>query len=325
MQHQTALDALTDLAVEVVTSGFALATEQHGTASDLGRKLREGATVQALLGPQLSKLATALSGDIERKTAVRYAAYLKHPRLGREPLIDEAENADISLNVAIVAAQASCNASTSVALALAILRVRAITQATGPACIYPPRGQANLGRTGQRQRRREITAADVPDAIAEVLLGSCNSTDEQAELTERLRAFEHSQYNEFGLVTKVLALVEKPDGQSVLHTISSRIRQARLDRGVDPDVVAPPRSELRNVRAVDGAVTSPRASSRATSVSEAVDFIPSSSAPSQDAAPLPSAAAAASVLARLEQRGPKGLSTKERLKLAHASRARPQQ
>lgn len=314
MDIQTTFDALSDLVADVISAGFMAAIAQHDTTREIAQNLRDGALVQALLGAQLTKLLGSIAGDAERKTAIRYASYLKHPRLGRGPLIDEAEDADASLNEAVIAAQSSTGVGPKVTLALAILRVRAITQAIGPACIYPPHERTAPGRKGQRQRRREITAADVPDEVAEILLRPVGSVDDQAALVRSLAEIESGEHNRGALVTKIIALVDQPDGHVVLNTIAGRIRRARFERSELADSSLPVPSSSQVLRTVSTPLSPPVG--RGDEIGGTVAAMAAAqSQPSSDT-PAPGTA----LRARFEQRGPKILSGKERLAQSQAKR-----
>jgi hypothetical protein len=336
MDIQTTFDALTDLVAEVISASFMSTIAEHDATRKTAQNLRDGALVQALLGAQLAKLVSFVTVDAERKTAIRYSAYLKHPRLGRGPLIDEAEDADVSFNVAAIAAQRSPGATQKIDYALAALRVRAVTQAIGPACIYPPHDAAMPGRTGSRQRRREITAADVPDEVAAILLRPISSEEDQAALVRSLRELEPGEHNRGALVTKIIALADQPEGHVVLNTIAGHIRRARFERGTgtDPEGRLEPASlpvrtttKAPPVSASEKPVVPSQITSRVETASSSQSQTSTRRSPpaSTEVSHANAPPLAAPLRAGLEHRGTKVPSARDRLAQAHAQRrARPQ-
>ncbi|WP_242154030.1 hypothetical protein [Sphingomonas sp. BAUL-RG-20F-R05-02] len=225
------LDRLTDVLADWICEAFAADARRHGVMRDRAREFREGELVQAVIRPELAALLKATGEGVERKTAERFRMYRSHPRLGREPLIDEGEAADATINTAVLFAQGSPSPSAFSQIELASIRVRAITAAVGPKCIYPSKEKGGTGRTGPRLRRREITAADVPATVAEALALAAASDRPAENASARLRPLEASALNVAGLVSKLLALAALPNGDQHIITIAGRIVHARSLRG----------------------------------------------------------------------------------------------
>lgn len=233
---------LTDVFAEAVCAGFLADMDRMEEVRDEAEVLRAGAAAQAALGATLDHIAAALIGQVTRKAAARYRQYRDHPRHGREPLIDEAEMADVSFNHAVVAAQANPGPRAVLGVTLATIRVQAITDAIGSACVYP-KGSFR----GRRQRRRDITAADVPPAVGDLVLRTDEGGLDAEQAWAELRELEHGPENEHGLVSKLLVLRARPDGEQIIRDVAARVRRARVERGVSvstsPDVYgggAPP-------------------------------------------------------------------------------------
>lgn len=229
-------DGLSAAVADVVDSGIAI--------SDRRKTLVTGATIQALLGPKLAELVKGLGADIERKTAERFQAALDHPRYGREPIIDELENAEVAFNEAVLAAQRDGSLANIVAVMLAGIRLSAVTTVVGEACVVPPIVDGGKGRTGPKQRRRKITADDVPSQIKELVCRAAFDASEDDAAIAELGELRGTTVDRGGIVTKIVALAQLEGGRKFVNEIATRIKKASPDSAKLTDVVVPDRKTL---------------------------------------------------------------------------------
>lgn len=223
MQHlQSALDALIGVATDVVVGGVASSVHGHQSACDAAADLRSEVALQKVVGPALYKLAYGMSAEVERRAVPRFRSILAHPRRGREQLIDELDDADTEFNTAIHEAGSSPTPAAALRLALAIIRVRAITMALGEQAFADPRGPK--GGATPTPRRREIKAADLGEDVARAVIAAVDAGDQWHAALEPLRALEATGANRSGVATKILAFADMPDGRAILERIAASAR-----------------------------------------------------------------------------------------------------
>lgn len=311
-----ALAALLDGVADVLISGLGDAAAVHDESRAMQAELRGHATTRALLGRQLSGLASSLTGEVQRRTEPRYAAYLQHPRYGREQHIDEAEAADRSLNKTLLPLLDAPTPAHAVAFWGAAVRVRAITAVMGTACIYPPVGQG----AGVRQRRREMTAADVPAPVASVLLAAADGEMEHADAIIALQALESTEHNLGAAVTKLVALLEHADGIVHLNQVAGTLRRAMFNRDQQGERAGQARATVGSV--ANGAALAPRSQRAEGEIREARTPInqPVNSAPARahQASPPPALMAGGRAKSALERLGSSGSTLQQRLAASHA-------
>ncbi|QDZ06895.1 hypothetical protein FPZ24_04885 [Sphingomonas panacisoli] len=294
--------ALIDAAVEAVTAGLDEAAADHHAMRAKGQELRDNAAMVALLGPRLYKLARTILGEVERRSVPRFAAAFAHVRYSKDPPVNELEDARRTLNRALLKTQSSPDAMAMFLLAVATVRVRAITLALGPLCVAVP------PRAGRKElRRREIDAADVDPEVADLIIAMTDGGWEAA--LAQLRALETAPTNRIGIVTSLIALAEDSDGYALLNKIAVRLRRAGFNRAaagrLEENAPLPPRTP------------DPIVDER---VPHAVDVQPGREA--RDETPSEPIVAASSVTARFRANPSGKLSPTERLRRSQEAHAR---
>ncbi len=234
-----AVDAIGNLLCEAAFAGFDAAVDQHQKSRTMGAELRGRAIALALLGPQLNRLAEEIIGEAVRKTVARYNAYLRHPRYGRDALVVELEDAQKSLHDAILNTSGMGPALHAFYLAIAIIRVRAITIAIGSECIAEPVPSGQQKKRAPSLRRRKITAVDIPDDIAEILLNSTNGPEHWLAAITNLAAIRGTALDVGAIATKLSALAELDDGPEIFNQIITRLRSAGYSREANAPAADP--------------------------------------------------------------------------------------
>ena len=215
--------ALIDAAVEAVTAGLTEATADHLAMRAKGENLRDQAAMFALLGPRLYMLARTILGEVERRSVPRFAAALDHVRYSTDAPVNELEDARRTLNQALLKTEKTPSVMSIFLLAIAIVRVRAITLALGPECVAVP------PRPGRKElRRRNIDEADIDPEVGDLLIAMTEG-DWNGALV-RLHALEREPANRVGIVTSLVALAESAEGHVHLNRIATRLQRARFDR-----------------------------------------------------------------------------------------------
>lgn len=221
-QFQSALDALIGIATEVVVCGAASSALGYESARANAIDLRSEAALQEIVGPALYKLALGMSAEVERRATPRFKSILAHPRHGHEQLIDELDNADTELNIAIHSATSSSNAAAKFRVAFAIIRVRAITMAAGEQAFADPRRPK--GGNAPTRRRRAIKPTDLGEEVARAVIAAVDTGDRWHTALEPLRMLEPTGANRNGVATKILAFADMPDGHAILERIAANAR-----------------------------------------------------------------------------------------------------
>lgn len=232
--------ALIDAMVDAVVAGLDDAAAAHSAMRGKGEELRARAAAAALLGPKLSKLALLLLGEVERKAMPRYAAYLNSVRYSSDAPINELEDARRSLNSAVLAASGERSPAQALDLALAIVRMRAITTAIGAQCMAEPARGKKKGKGGPELRRREIDASDIPPVVAQAVLAMTQGAGDWDAGLAVLRELETTPANGIGLVSSLLALAHTADGHAHLNLIATRLQRAQFNRGAAAASSFPP-------------------------------------------------------------------------------------
>ncbi len=215
--------ALIDAMAEAVTAGLAEATADHQAMRAKGENLRDQGAMFALLGPRLYMLARTILGEVERRSVPRFAAALDHVRYSTDAPVNELEDARRTLNQALLRTEKTPGAMSILLLAIAIVRVRAITLALGPECVAVP------PRPGRKElRRRKIEEADIDSEVGDILVAM--TEDDWDGALVRLHALEREPANRVGIVTSLVALAESADGHVHLNKIAARLQRARFDR-----------------------------------------------------------------------------------------------
>ncbi|MBR0553734.1 hypothetical protein [Stakelama marina] len=243
MDHLSGVfDALCNVLIESVVAGFDAVVDQHEASRNRGAHLRGHAAALALLGPKLHQLAEELGDEVVRRTVPRYEAYLRHPRFSSDALVVEVEDAEKTLNDLLLDQTGSPTASQMLYLWMAILRMRAITIALGAECVAEPIPSRARKQTAPSPRRREITAADIPNEIAAILLNATDGPDQWAEAIAGLAAHRGTALDRGGIATKLSALAECDDGPEYFNRIITRLRSA----GYVPDADTRAANDVRN-------------------------------------------------------------------------------
>lgn len=225
-----AVDAIGNLLCEAAFAGFDAAVDQHQASRATGAELRDGAVAHALLGPCINRLLQEITGQAIRKTVPRLNAYRRHPRYRRDALVFELEDAEKSLHDAIVNTSRSGPMLSVFNIVIAIIRVRAITIALGPECTAEPVRAGQQRKSAPTPRRRAMTAADIPDEIAEILLNSTNGPEHWAAAITNLAAIRGTALDVGAIATKLSALAELEDGPEIFNQIITRLLSAGYTR-----------------------------------------------------------------------------------------------
>ncbi|WP_156678172.1 hypothetical protein [Sphingomonas profundi] len=311
-----ALGALLDGVADVLTSGLGDAAAVHDESRAMQAELRGHAMTRALLGRQLSGLASSLTGEVQRRTEPRYAAYLQHPRYGREQHIDEAEAADRSLNKTLLPLLDAPTPANALAFWGAAVRVRAITAVMGTACIYPPVGEG----ASVRRRRREMTAADVPAPVASVLLAAAAGEMERGDAIVALQALEPTGHNLGAVVTKLVALLEHADGMVHLNRVVDALQRAMFSRDQQGERAGQARATAGSgTKEVERALRSQPAGGEIREARAPVNQPPKSPPARADRpSPAPALTAGGRAKSALERLGSSGSTLQQRLAASHA-------
>lgn len=225
-----AVDAIGNLLCEAAFAGFDAAVDQHQASRATGAELRDGAVALALLGPCLNRLLQGLIGEASRKTVPRFNAYRLHPRYRRDALVSELEDAEKSFHDAILNSSGLVWPSRIFNIVVGIIRIRAVTIAIGPECIAEPAPPGQQKKSAPSLRRRKITAADIPDEIAEILLNSTNGPEHWAAAITNLAAIRGTALDVGAIATKLSALAELEDGPEIFNQIITRLLSAGYTR-----------------------------------------------------------------------------------------------
>lgn len=221
-QFQSALDALIGVATDLVVSAAASSARGYKSTRDTATDLRSEAALREIVGPALYKLALGMSAEVGRRATPRFKSILAHPRHGREQLIDELDDADTELNIAIHEVGPSPTAAANLRVALAIIRVRAITMALGERAFADPRSLKGGG--GPTPRRRAIEVTDLGEDVARAVIATIDTGDGWHAALEPLRVLESTEANRNGVATKILAFADMADGRAILERIAANAR-----------------------------------------------------------------------------------------------------
>jgi hypothetical protein len=221
-QLQSALDTLIGVATDLIVSAAASSAREYKSTRDTATDLRSEAALREIVGPALYKLALGMSAEVERRATPRFKSILAHPRHGREQLIDELDDADTELNTAIHEVAPSPTAAANLRVALAIIRVRAITMALGEQAFADPRRLRGGG--GPTPRRRAFKATDLREDVARGVIAAIDAGDRWHAALEPLRVLEPTGANRNGVATKILAFADMPDGHAILERIAANAR-----------------------------------------------------------------------------------------------------
>ncbi len=225
-----ALDAIGNLLCEAAFAGFDAAVDQHQASRATGAELRDGAVAHALLGPCLNRLLQGLIGEASRKTVPRFNAWRLHPRYRHDALVFELEDAEKSLHDAILNSSGLAWPLHIFNIVVAIIRIRAVTIAIGSECIAEPAPPGQQKKSAPSLRRRKITAADIPDEIAEILLNSTAGPEHWAAALSALAAMRGTALDVGAIATKLSALAELDDGPEIFNQIITRLLSAGYTR-----------------------------------------------------------------------------------------------
>lgn len=223
MQHlQSALDTLIGVATDVVVGAAVSAAHGYQSTRNTATDLRSEAALREIVGPALYKLALGMATEVERRATPRFKSILAHPRHGREQLIDELDDADTELNTSIHEVRSQPTAAADLRVALAIIRVRAITTALGEQAFADPRGPK--GGNAPIPRRRAIRVTDLGEDVARGVIAAIDAGDRWHASLEPLRGLEPTDANRNGVATKILAFADMTDGHAILERIAANAR-----------------------------------------------------------------------------------------------------
>lgn len=235
------LDKLADaligsLADMIAAPALAMAEDAQARRETLAHYAAEA---QAHAAAMLSHVARQGGGDLRN----RYVDWLRHPRLGHEPLTAELRLAEIGLNDAVVALKAAPSPLAQVLAIAAALRLAAISDALGVASIHtagaarplPPREPRKPVRSDDRRLgRRAMRIDDVPPGLL-ALVGQLRADDAGRSVAlAALAAACGSPDDAGGMVTRLVTLARRPENQPVIDALAA----AAAGVNVGTDIVA---------------------------------------------------------------------------------------
>jgi hypothetical protein len=234
MRHlDQALNAAIEATAAAVMARFDAAEDAQYAAREKGAGLRDRVAARELLGPALMGLASKLVDEVERRTTPRYEAALRHPRYGREALVNEADDAEVTINTLITSAAHPPTMAQTFDITIAAVRVRAITSALGPKCFTGPKS-AKSDNGYPVPRRRPLSAADVDPEVAQLILEMGEAGHGWRGVLEKMRWLETTPANRAGTVSKIVALADLADGRAHVDHMVEQLKRA----GVVRDVIA---------------------------------------------------------------------------------------
>jgi hypothetical protein len=214
------------LADMIVSPALAMASdhqERRDTLADLKAKASQ----------HVGQFLTGVVEDLQPAVRNRYQEWLAHPRLGHEPLAAELRNAEIGLNEAVMALRAN---PSSLNQALAIgesIRLTAISEVLGAACIYDDAAKrqkpvtakraAKAVRAGDKRLNRRVPVIDdVPDALRPVVARLGADHPERAGAIEELEAARGGAFDGDGIATRLAALVAQAGHQDFVGELAAQ-------------------------------------------------------------------------------------------------------
>lgn len=219
----TALEAVVDSLAHAIIDGCAADAALHMDTKARSTSLRTQLAFEAALGPALKTLGNELLGRLVSGASDRAAAIYSHPRMSTDAAIRELKDAETTLQRAILKAQSE-SPDAKAAFAFASLRVIAITQAVGPACVIANKA----GRKGLQQERRKPTADDLPPQIIAIVEKMVHGDEEDFDTgVDELQQIMGTPQDVAGIATKLYALATSENGVDHLCTIVSNVIAAR--------------------------------------------------------------------------------------------------
>lgn len=218
----TALEAVVDSLAHAIIDGCAADAALHMDTKARSANLRTQLAFEAALGPALKTLGNELLGRLLTSTSDRAAAIYSHPRMSTDAAIRELKDAETTLQRAILKAQSE-SPDAKAAFAFASLRVIAITQAVGPACVIANKA----GRKGLQQERRKPTADDLPPQIIAIVQKMVQGDEEDFDTgVDELQQIMGTPQDVAGIATKLYALATSANGSDHICTIADNITVA---------------------------------------------------------------------------------------------------
>lgn len=197
------------------------------------------AEAQAHAAAMLSHVARQGRADLRN----RYSDWLRHPRLGHEPLAAELRLAEIGLNDAVVALKAAPSHLAQVLAIAAALRLAAISDVVGVASIHTagaarplsPRGPRKPVRSDDRRLgRRTMRINDVPPGLL-ALVAQLRADDAgRSAALDALAAACGGPDDAGGMVTRLVTLARRPENQPVIDALAA----AATGMNAGTDIVA---------------------------------------------------------------------------------------
>lgn len=229
------IGSLADLIASTATTTASDHQERRDKLADYEDKARQHA------GQLLTGVVTVLQPAVRN----RYQDWLAHPRLGHEPPAAELRAAEIGLNEAVLVLKANPSWLNQAFAIGASIRLTAITEALGAACIYhdaskrlapveAKRAAKPVRADDKRLNRRAPVINDVPDVLRPVIARLGASHPERAAAIEELEAQRGGALDGDGIATRLATLVALADHQAFFETLA-----AQAVAGGEPAEVVP--------------------------------------------------------------------------------------
>ncbi|MBA4087548.1 MAG: hypothetical protein C0491_07075 [Novosphingobium sp.] len=214
-----AVDCLAEAVVAACADDALLHRDTQATSAEMVAEL----ALEQALGPRLKKVLRELSVNVVTRASQRLAERYNHPRLSSDAAIRDLQDAQASLQRAILKHKSGSPAST-LAITLATTRLIAITQAVGPDCVVAEKA----GNKGAIHVRRKPTADDMPPKIKAIVEKMARG-DEQDFIAgiDALDALRGTPHDVGSIATKLFALATDVDGFDHICTVVGNVIAAR--------------------------------------------------------------------------------------------------
>lgn len=172
---------------------------------------------------------------VELQPAVRnrFADWAAHPRLGHEPPAAELRAAEIGLNEAVMELKANPSWLNRAFAIGASIRLTAISEALGVACIYhdaskrltpvkAKRAPKPIRADDKRLNRRVPVIDDVPDALRPVVARLGTGHPERAGAVKDLEAQRGGVHDGDGIATRLAVLVAHAHHQTFIDALAAQ-------------------------------------------------------------------------------------------------------
>jgi len=228
-------DGMLDALVSNLIGSLAdiIASTATTMADDHQKRRDKLADYKAKADQHVGQLLTGVVAELHPAVRNRYQDWLAHPRLGHEPAAAELQNAEIGLNEAVMALKANPSLLNHAFAIGASIRLTAISEALGVACIYhdaskrltpvkAKRAPKPIRANDKRLNRRVPVIDDVPDALRPIVARLGAGHPRRAKSIEELEAHRGGVLDSDGIATRLAALVAHADHQAFVETLAAQ-------------------------------------------------------------------------------------------------------